>query len=318
MATNPDNAIGTNGAYGGRTSVNALNDVLSVFNGRGVIQGWELLPSAGMTITAGGDGSTRDVAIAEDNIGNKTTINNISEQPVPVEIPAAPASNSRIDLVVAYVDNPPQGASTATDNYGACGIIVVSGTAAATPTAPEDADIRSAITADGGAGTVAYYVVLGSVTVANGTTDIDASMITNGAATGITSRNIDFATLPFGWGTVESNTVSFSGSETKTLTSFSIADIPTGAQFAVIILGTFYKSQGGASENSQLRIGAYYGGSGGTGASGGVSRASYERTPIVSMDKFTKLAGQDTIDIRGYSGKTDVLGIIVRALAIIV
>ena len=195
MSTNPGNAIGTNGAYDGRTSVNAFNDVLGVFNGRGILSGWALQPSSGMTITAGGDGSTRDVAIAEDNIGNKTTINNISEAPVPVTISAAPVSNSRIDLVVAYVDNPPQGTSTVTDNYGACGLITVEGTAASTPTAPTEADIRTAITADGGAGTVAYYVVLGSVTVASGTTDIDSSMITSGAMAGITSQNIDFTTF---------------------------------------------------------------------------------------------------------------------------
>lgn len=195
MSTNPNNSVGTNGAYDGRTSVNAFNDVLGVFNGRGILSGWALQPGSGMTITAGGDGSTRDVAIAEDNIGNKTTINNISEAPVPVTISAAPVSNSRIDLVVAYVDNPPQGTSTVTDNYGACGLITVEGTAASTPTAPTEADIRTAITADGGAGTVAYYVVLGSVTVASGTTDITSNMITAGGYSGITSHNIDFTTL---------------------------------------------------------------------------------------------------------------------------
>lgn len=194
MSTNPNNAVGTNGAYDGRTSVNAFNDVLGVFTGRGVLSGWALQPSAGMVITVGGSGSTRDVAVAEDNIGNKTTINNISEAPISVTIPAAPATNSRIDLVVAYVDNPPQGASTDTDNYGACGLIVVSGTAAQTPNAPSDGDIRTAITADGGAGSVAYYVVLGSVLVSMGTTDIDATMITNGTKASIASKNLQFTT----------------------------------------------------------------------------------------------------------------------------
>lgn len=180
MASNPDNAIGTNGAYGGRTSVNAANDILGLFQSRGVLSGWAATPNTGLTISLGGDGSTRDVAIAEDNAGNKTTINNISQDPVDVTIPAAPASNSRIDLVVAYVDNPPQGQSTDLDNPGACGLIVVSGVAAATPVAPTDGDIRSAITADGATGAQAYYVVLASVTIPNGTTTITSDMISGG------------------------------------------------------------------------------------------------------------------------------------------
>lgn len=195
MASNPNNAVGTNGAFGGRTSVNAFNDVLSIFNSRGIVQGWDMAPNSGMIINIGGDGSTRDVAVAEDNIGNKTTINNISEEPIPVEIPAAPATGSRIDAVVAYVDNPAQGSATVTDNYGACGLIVVSGAAASSPVAPTEADIRSAITADGGAGTVAYYVVLGTVTVATGTTDISANMLKKGAYAGVTSDNVDFTTF---------------------------------------------------------------------------------------------------------------------------
>lgn len=195
MATNPNNAVGTNGAFGGRTSVNAFNDVLSVFNGRGIIQGWDMAPNEGMIINIGGDGTTRDVAVAEDNIGNKTTINNISEEPIALTIPAAPAASSRIDAVVAYVDNPAQGSATETDNPAACGLIVVEGTVATTPTAPDEDAIRTAITADGGAGTVAYYVVLGTVTVASGTTDISANMLTKGGYAAVTSDNIDYRTL---------------------------------------------------------------------------------------------------------------------------
>lgn len=193
MATNPNNAVGTNGAFGGRTSVNAFNDVLSVFNGRGIIQGWDMAPNEGMIINIGGDGTTRDVAVAEDNIGNKTTINNISEEPIALTIPAAPAASSRIDAVVAYVDNPAQGSATETDNPAACGLIVVEGTVATTPTAPDEEAIRTAITADGGAGTVAYYVVLGTVTVASGTTDISANMLTKGGYAAVKSDNVDCA-----------------------------------------------------------------------------------------------------------------------------
>lgn len=199
MTTNPNNAIGTNGAFGGRTSVNAFNDNLSAWT-RGVMSGWACEPDSGMTVALGGDSSVRDVAIAEDDAGNKTSINNISLAPVQVTIPGAPASNTRIDSIVAYVDNPPQGSATITDNYESCGIIVVSGTATSSPVPPNESTIRSAITADGATGATAYYVVLANVSVANGTTDITSGEIMTGdvaqlSGTGVvTADNIDFAT----------------------------------------------------------------------------------------------------------------------------
>ncbi len=212
--TNPDNAIGTNAAYGGRTSVNAFNDGIGAYS-RGVLSGWECVPNSGMTVSLGGSGTTRDVAIAEDNAGNKTTINNISGSPVDVTMAAAPASNSRIDVIVAYVDNPPQGTSTIADNYEACGIIAVQGTAASTPVAPNDSAIRTAITADGASGTTAYYTILASVTIANGTTDIVDGDITAGDSAQIGSPNIDFATyapgdtLSIGGGTSGSTNIDY-------------------------------------------------------------------------------------------------------------
>ena len=178
--TNPNNAVGTNAAYGGRTSVNAFNDDLNIYS-RGIISGWACSPKSGMTVQIGGNGSERDVAAAEDNAGNKTSINNISGSPIDVTIPAAPATNNRIDLIVAYADNPPSGTSTVVDNPAACGIIVVSGTAAASPTAPTDATIRSAITADGASGSTAYYVILAQIRVGTGVTTIGSGVITQGA-----------------------------------------------------------------------------------------------------------------------------------------
>lgn len=196
--TNPDNAVGTNAAYGGRTSVNAFNDGLGAYS-RGILSGWECVPNSGMTVSLGGSGNTRDVAVAEDNAGNKTSINNISGSPVDVTLDAAPGSNSRIDSIVAYVDNPPQGTSTIADNYEACGIIAVTGIASSTPTAPDDNDIRSAITADGASGVTAYYVVLASITIANGTTDIVDGDIAAGNIAQINVSSIDstaFSNLP--------------------------------------------------------------------------------------------------------------------------
>ena len=179
MSTNPNNAVGTNGAFGGRTSVNAFNDGLAAYS-RGIMSGWVCTPDSGLTVTLGGDGNTRDVAIAEDNAGNKTTINNISGSPVSVTVGNAPNNNSRIDSIVAYVDNPPTGSSTITDNYGACGLIVVAGTVASTPTTPTENAIRTAITADGASGTTAYYVVLANVTIPSGTTTLTSSNIVAG------------------------------------------------------------------------------------------------------------------------------------------
>lgn len=202
--TNPNNAIGTNSAYSGRTSVKAFNDDLAAYS-RGILTGWNCQVDTGLTVILGGGHSARDVAIAEDNAGNKTTINNISLDEVPVTLDTAPGANSRIDAIVAYVDNPPQGSNSTADNPEACGIIPVAGTPAVDPQAPEDNAIRTAITADGASGTTAYYVVLATVTVPTGTTDLIPGYIEQGdkavlnanqiADGSITSSKIDFTTL---------------------------------------------------------------------------------------------------------------------------
>lgn len=202
--TNPDNAIGTNAAYSGRTSVNAFNDDLAAYS-RGILTGWNCQVDTGLTVMLGGGHSARDVAIAEDNAGNKTTINNISLDEVPVTLDTAPGANSRIDAIVAYVDNPPQGSESTADNPEACGIIPVAGTPAVDPQAPDDNAIRTAITADGASGTTAYYVILAKITVPTGTTDLIPGYIEQGdkavlnanqiADGSITSSKIDFTTL---------------------------------------------------------------------------------------------------------------------------
>lgn len=179
--TNPNNAIGTNGAFSGRTSPNALNDILGAFS-KGIVSGWTCSPKTGMTVQLGGSASTRDVALAEDNAGNKLTIDNRSGAPVEVTLSGAPATNNRIDVIVAYVDNPSTGDDTTTDNPTACGIIAVSGTVAANPAAPSDAQIRSAITTDGATGGVAYYVVLATILVGTNVTTIGSGVITQGAS----------------------------------------------------------------------------------------------------------------------------------------
>lgn len=197
--TNPNNAIGTNAAYGGRTSAKAFNDVLGAFT-PGIVSGWECQVDSGLTVVLGGASGIRDVAVAVNNTGDKTSINNISADEVAVTISAAPATDSRIDAIVAYVDNPPQGSATSADNPEACGIIAVQGTVAADPVEPTENVIRSAITADGASGTTAYYVVLATVTVPTGTTDLIPAYITQGEksqliimsdASNITMTNVD-------------------------------------------------------------------------------------------------------------------------------
>lgn len=175
--TNPDNALGTNGAFGGRTSVNAFNDVLATFDGAGIVSGFVVEPDTGMTVAVGGDGTTRDVAVAEDPFGNRTTVDNISGDPISVTIDTASTTSARIDSIVAYVNSPAQASDTSVDNPTACGIIAVNGTSGG---APLDSAIRTAITADGGTGSTAYYVVIANVSVPANTTAITSGLISAG------------------------------------------------------------------------------------------------------------------------------------------
>lgn len=190
--TNPNNAVGTNGAFGGRTSVNAFNDVLALVS-KGVVSGWACSPSSGMTVQLGGVAGTRDVAVAEDNAGNKTTVNNISGSPIEVTIANASTTDNMIDYIVAYVSNPPSGDEDVADNPSSCGIISVRGASA--NTAPTASAIRSAITADGGTGTLAYYVVLAQISVTAGLTTITNDNISAVDVSGVGSNNIDFTTF---------------------------------------------------------------------------------------------------------------------------
>lgn len=179
--TNPNNAVGANAGLNGRTTPNALNDVLSIFTGAGVASGWACSPKSGMTVQIGG-GSSRDVAIAEDNAGNRIAINNRSGSAISVTIPSASATSNRIDSIVAYANNPITGAGASDVDFPSqVGLIVVSGTASANPSQPTDAQINSAITADGGTGVTAYRVRLANIYVGQGVTTIGSGVITNGA-----------------------------------------------------------------------------------------------------------------------------------------
>lgn len=210
--TNPNNALGTPAAFKGRTSVKAFNNVTQSLS-KGIISGWNCAPVSGMTVSVGGTSGTRDVAIAEDASGNRTTISNISEAPIEVTISAAPTTYARIDAIVAYVNASPEGDQSTQDNPAACGICVAKGTPAANPAVPTNATIRSAITTDGGTGSSAYYVILATITVSVGMTAVASGAITQGSkaensiagsinansikSSAVTAAKIDWSTIPY-------------------------------------------------------------------------------------------------------------------------
>lgn len=183
--TNPGNAIGTNAAFGGRTTPNAFNDAMALCSGRGIITGWACEPVSGMTVALGGTKGVRDVACVEDDAGNKLSANNISGQPVQIELESAPTVGQRIDSIVVYVQNPPQNSAKTPDNPQCCGIIAVQGDVAVTPVAPTEEQIRAAITADGGSGVTAYYAVLATISIPENATDITISEIEPGKPAGV-------------------------------------------------------------------------------------------------------------------------------------
>lgn len=191
--TNPSDAVGTNGAYGGRTSVDALNDVLGTFSGAGVLSGWNVRADSGMSVLVGGQSGVRDVAVAEDQLGDRTTVNNRLGSPISITLANSSPSTSRVDSIVLYVNKPASVITTDIDNPGACGIIAVNGTTVA----PSSADIRSAITADGGTGATAYFVVIANITIPASATVITNTNIEN-VNNGIVGPNaLDWSKVEF-------------------------------------------------------------------------------------------------------------------------
>jgi hypothetical protein len=299
--TNPDDAIGTNGAYNGRTSVNAFNDDLSVYS-RGILSGWSCSPSSGLKVTIGGVAGVRDVAVAEDDNGNKTSINNISEEPIEVTIGAAPGANSRIDSIVLYVDNPPEGSTTKVDNYETCGMVVVAGTVSSTPTAPDDTAIRTAITGDGATGTTAYYVVVANILMANGTTDITSNLISSGGDASIKANNINFGTVS----AYSSSTTSQSVTQTfADCLSVDISNIPVGATFVATFVGSF----SGTDTLTGTLLRAYY-----NDVAGGEYRqtTTYSKS-VYAQEIFTKVSGANTLKIQCRKDNTSTVSLTNRS-----
>lgn len=192
--TNPDNIVRVRARNGGRASVYEANAWCQPFStglveGNGVVQN----TSADMNVLVGGSTTKPDVLIAENASGYKIALDIVGQQAIPI---TAPASNSRISAIVAYTDDLslPTTEDAVTGSPASCGLIVVNGAASASPSAPTDAQIRNAITADGATGSQATYSVMATIEVANTTTAITDSLITTNCA-GIVSRNVDFSTF---------------------------------------------------------------------------------------------------------------------------
>ena len=179
MSTNPNDIVRVRARANGRASVyeaNAWCQSLSqgVLDGNGVIQN----TSADMNVLVGGTSNKPDVVIASNPSGYKVALDIVGQKAVAI---TAPVSNKRITSIVAYTDDLSL-ASTDTSITGSpssCGLVVVNGTASASPSAPDDATIRTAITADGATGSQACYCVLAEILVDHTTTTITNSLIDN-------------------------------------------------------------------------------------------------------------------------------------------
>ena len=202
MSTNPNDIVRVRARANGRASVyeaNAWCQSLSqgVLDGNGVIQN----TSADMNVLVGGTSNKPDVVIASNPSGYKVALDIVGQKAVAI---TAPASNKRITSIVAYTDDLSL-ASTDTNITGSpssCGLIVVNGTASASPSAPDDAAIRTAITADGATGSQACYCVLAEILVDHTTTTITNSLIDNKisgvnqiADLAVKANSIDWATM---------------------------------------------------------------------------------------------------------------------------
>lgn len=129
---------------------------------------------SGMSIQIGG-GSVVDSAVLFLS-DDRPVLLSTDGSPETVTIPTAPASGSRIDTVVSYIDNSSPSASSETPGTPEyVHTIVVSGTAASSPSAPTDAQIVSALPA----GANQRYIKWCDVRVAQSQTVITNSNITD-------------------------------------------------------------------------------------------------------------------------------------------
>ena len=197
--TNPDDIVRVRARNGGRASVYEANGWAQFFKaglleGNGVVQ--NTVPD--MNVLVGGSTAKPDVLIATNPSGYKIALDVVGQQPIAI---TAPATDSRITSIVAYTDDLSLTSSetNVTGSPATCGLIVVNGATSATPSAPDDTDIRTAITADGATGSQAAYCVIAEITVESTTTALTTSLIDIKDAKSeiVTASNIDFTTIAY-------------------------------------------------------------------------------------------------------------------------
>lgn len=194
--TNPDNIVRVRARNGGRASVYEANAWCQNWT-TGFVEGSITQnTSADMNILVNGSPSKPAVAIAATPAPYNIALDIVGQKAIAI---TAPATNSRYSAIVAYTDDLSLATTedTVTGSPASCGLIVVNGTASATPVYPTDATIRTAITADGATGSQAAYVVLAYILVSSNTTTITNSLISNSISK-LRSTALDYSTLNFG------------------------------------------------------------------------------------------------------------------------
>ena len=178
--TNPNNAVRVSSRNGGRGSVYEANAWAQAY-GNGILTGNGVTPSTGMTIAVGGTTACPDVVIATNASGYKIGLDLVDSATVTV---SKPASNKKIVAIVAYTNDLAVASteSNITGNPASCGLIAVDGTVSANPVDPTDAQIRTAITSDGGTGPSAAYGIIGTILLTSSTSSITSGIITRRSA----------------------------------------------------------------------------------------------------------------------------------------
>ena len=191
--TNPDNIVRVRARNGGRASVYEANGWGQAFSS-GILEGNGVIQNtvADMNVLVGGSQTKPDVLLAENPSGYRVALDVVGQQAIAI---TAPATNSRISAIVAYTDDLSLATTedTVTGSPASCGLIVVNGATSNSPTEPTDAQIRTAITADGATGSQAAYCIVATILVASDTTTITNSLITLNRAT-ISSTNVNINT----------------------------------------------------------------------------------------------------------------------------
>lgn len=175
--TNPNNCVRVRARLSGRASVYEANAWAQIYaSGLLAGQGVTENTTPDMNVLVNGSPSAPAIVIAETPSGYKIALDLTTTTQLAI---TAPLANKKIVSIVAYTDDLAL-ESTDTDTTGSpssCGLIVVDGSPSAEPVAPDDTEIRSAITADGATGSQAAYGVIAKLTITSTTDTITNTLI---------------------------------------------------------------------------------------------------------------------------------------------